>query len=83
MPSLGCIRSTWTCKLQLFLILGTKLGILGHQLLAQIWKKIRSKRHARENAGATLHPNKEKGFMVMRFWLYMIAVIYHVNSVFQ
>lgn len=48
-----------TCNLQLFRVLRTKLGILGHQCHAQIWAKIRSKLHARENAGATLHPNKE------------------------
>ena len=33
-----------------FLFLGRKLGILGHQFHAQIWRKIRSKLHARENA---------------------------------
>ena len=36
------------CNLQLFL--RTKLGSLGHQFYAQIWTKIRSKLHARENA---------------------------------
>ena len=29
------------------------------EFYAQIWTKIRSKQHARENARATLHPNKE------------------------
>ena len=53
----------------------------GHQFYAQIWKKIRSKLNARENARARLHPNKEnfelkkpdlctkiKRFNVMSFW---------------
>ena len=35
------------------------LEILGHQFYSQIWTKIRSKLHARENAQATLFPNKE------------------------
>ena len=33
--------------------------LLGHQCYAEIWTKIRSKLHARENVQAKLHPNKE------------------------
>ena len=36
-----------------------ELRILGHLFYAQIRAKIRSKLHARENARARLHPNKE------------------------
>ena len=36
-----------------------KAGEFTTPIYAQIWTKIRSKLHARENARATLHPNKE------------------------
>ena len=71
--------------------LGTKLGILGHQFYAQIWTKIRSMLHARENARATLHPNKDilklknpisepqLRFKVMSFFIRLIITLSHAS----
>ena len=38
---------------------GNKADDFRTPIVTQMWTKIRSKLHARENARATLHPNKE------------------------
>ena len=67
-----------------------KAGDFRTPILCQIWTKVRSKLHVRENARASLHPNKEilktqknpssepdlKRFKVMRFCLQRKPVFY-------